>query len=112
VPLRYAPPMELSCIPPNVYQFRVVVQGISPLIWRRFSIRSDMSLATLHATLQIIFGWSDVHLHYFRRHCQLIARRCVHRPGRWRIPIGIAAYAAASPVTSCQLWKYWTISWR
>jgi Plasmid pRiA4b ORF-3-like protein len=60
--------MEFSCIPPNVYQFRVVVQGISPLIWRRFFIRSDMSLATFHATLQIVFGWSDVHLHYFRMH--------------------------------------------
>jgi Plasmid pRiA4b ORF-3-like protein len=66
--LRYALPMELSCIPSNIYQFRVVVQGISPLIWRRFFICSDMSLATLHATLQIVFGWSDVHLHYFRIH--------------------------------------------
>jgi hypothetical protein len=27
-----------------------------------------MSLATLHATLQIVFAWSDVHLHYFRIH--------------------------------------------
>jgi hypothetical protein len=60
--------MEHAITPPNVYQFRVVVQGISPLTWRRFSIRSDMSLATLHATLQIMFGWSDVHLHYFRIH--------------------------------------------
>jgi Plasmid pRiA4b ORF-3-like protein len=60
--------MELSCISPNVYQFRVVVQGISPLIWRRLLIRSDMSLATLHTTLQVVFAWSDVHLHYFRIH--------------------------------------------
>ena len=60
--------MELSCIPPNVYQFRVVVQGISPLIWRRLLIRSDMSLATLHTTLQVVFAWSDVHLHSFRIH--------------------------------------------
>jgi hypothetical protein len=43
--------MEPSSIPPNVYQFRVVLQGISPLIWRRLLIRSDMSLATLHAAL-------------------------------------------------------------
>jgi hypothetical protein len=27
-----------------------------------------MSLATLHATLQIVFAWSDVHLHCFRVH--------------------------------------------
>jgi Plasmid pRiA4b ORF-3-like protein len=56
--------MEHAFTPPNVYQFRVVVQGISPLIWRRLLIRSDMSLATLHAALQIVFAWSDVHLHY------------------------------------------------
>ena len=54
--------MEPSLIPSTIYQFRVVVQGISPLIWRRLLIRSDMSLATLHATLQIIFAWSDAHL--------------------------------------------------
>jgi hypothetical protein len=27
-----------------------------------------MSLATLHAALQIVFAWSDEHLHYFRIH--------------------------------------------
>jgi Plasmid pRiA4b ORF-3-like protein len=60
--------MEPSYIPPSIYQFRVVLQGISPLIWRRLLIRSDMSLATLHAALQIVFAWSDEHLHYFRIH--------------------------------------------
>jgi len=60
--------MDRSCIPPCIYQFRVVVQGISPLIWRRLLVRSDMSLATLHTTLQIVFAWSDVHLHGFRIH--------------------------------------------
>jgi hypothetical protein len=60
--------MEYAFTAPNVYQFRVVVQGISPLIWRRLLVRSDMSLATLHATLQIVFAWSDVHLHCFRIH--------------------------------------------
>jgi hypothetical protein len=58
--------MERSCSLPNAYQFRVVVQGISPLIWRRLLIRSDMSLATLYTTLQVVFAWSDVHLHSFR----------------------------------------------
>jgi hypothetical protein len=60
--------MDPLCSLPNVYQFRVVVQGISPLIWRRLLIRSDMSLATLHTTVQIVFAWSDVHLHSFRIH--------------------------------------------
>ena len=60
--------MEHAFTSPHVYQFRVVVQGISPLIWRRFLIPSDLSLATLHATLQIVFAWSDVHLHHFCIH--------------------------------------------
>jgi hypothetical protein len=60
--------MEPSSIPPRVYQFRVVLQGISPLIWRRLLIRSDMSLATLHAALQVVFAWSDTSLHSFHIH--------------------------------------------
>jgi len=60
--------MEHASTSPHVYQFRVVVQGISPLIWRRLLIRSDMSLATLHATLQVVFAWCDVYLHGFRIH--------------------------------------------
>lgn len=62
--------MAPSSIPPYVYQFRVVLQGISPLIWRRLLIRSDMSLATLHAALQVVFAWSDEHVHNFCIHGQ------------------------------------------
>jgi Plasmid pRiA4b ORF-3-like protein len=62
--------MEHAITPPSVYQFRVVLQGISPLIWRRLLIRSDMSLATLHAALQIVFAWSDTYLHSFHIHGQ------------------------------------------
>jgi len=51
-----------------VYQLRVVLRGISPLIWRRLLIRSDSSIADLHRTLQIAFGWSDEHLHRFVIH--------------------------------------------
>ena len=45
-----------------VYQLRVVLRGVSPLIWRRLLVRSDSSIADLHATLQLAFGWSDEHL--------------------------------------------------
>jgi hypothetical protein len=60
--------MDPSYIPPCVYQFRVVLQGISPLIWRRLLVRSAMSLATLQATRQIVFAWSDTYLHSFHIH--------------------------------------------
>ena len=60
--------MQPPSLTPSVYQLRVVMQGISPLIWRRLLVRSDMSLAALHHTLQIVFAWSDVYLHCFRIH--------------------------------------------
>jgi pRiA4b ORF-3-like protein len=34
------------------YQLRVVLRGISPLIWRRLLVPGDSSVADLHATLQ------------------------------------------------------------
>src|SRR5262249_55004355 len=53
---------------PNIYQLRVVLLGISPIIWRRLLVRSDSTIADLHDTLQITFGWSDDHLHCFIIH--------------------------------------------
>src|SRR6266849_4876438 len=53
---------------PFVYQLRVVLRGVSPLIWRRLLVRSNSSIADLHATLQLAFGWSDEHLHRFVVH--------------------------------------------
>jgi hypothetical protein len=50
---------------PSVYQLRVVLRGVSPLVWRRLLVRSDSTVADLHALLQICFGWSDEHLHRF-----------------------------------------------
>ena len=50
---------------PVVYQLRVVLRGVSPLIWRRLLIRSDSTIADLHASLQRVLGWSDEHLNRF-----------------------------------------------
>lgn len=51
--------------PSAVYQLRVTLREISPLIWRRLLVRDDSTLADLHYALQIALGWSDVHLHRF-----------------------------------------------
>jgi Plasmid pRiA4b ORF-3-like protein len=53
---------------PVVYQLRVVLRGVSPLIWRRLLVRSDSTIADLHASLQLVFGWSDEHLNRFAIH--------------------------------------------
>ncbi len=55
---------------PFVYQIKVVLQGISPMIWRRLLVKSDSTIEDLHYALQIAMGWSDIHLHYFTIHGQ------------------------------------------
>jgi hypothetical protein len=50
----------------TIYQLKVVLLGISPMIWRRLLVRSDSTIADLHHILQITMGWTDTHLHQFR----------------------------------------------
>jgi Plasmid pRiA4b ORF-3-like protein len=50
---------------PDVYQLRIRLGAISPLIWRRLLVRSDTSMAGLHQLIQLAFGWTDSHLHRF-----------------------------------------------
>lgn len=49
----------------QVYQLRIWLRRISPQIWRRVLVCSDCTIAELHDILQIVFGWSDEHLHRF-----------------------------------------------
>jgi hypothetical protein len=49
----------------DVYRLRVVIAGISPLIWRRLEVAADTTVAGLHAIVQAVFGWSGEHLHRF-----------------------------------------------
>jgi Plasmid pRiA4b ORF-3-like protein len=53
---------------PSVYQLRVVLRAVSPLIWRRVLVRSDTTIADLHMTLQTTLGWTDEHLNRFVIH--------------------------------------------
>ena len=52
----------------TVYQLRVVLRGVSPLIWRRLLVRSDSTVADVHATVRVVLGWSDEHLNQFVIH--------------------------------------------
>jgi hypothetical protein len=53
---------------PNLYQLRLVLAGVSPMIWRRLVISSETSIAQLHEYIQIAFDWNGEHLHSFRIH--------------------------------------------
>src|SRR5580704_14935874 len=49
-----------------IYQFKVALVGITPLIWRRVQVTGDYTLAQLHRVLQVVMGWENYHLHMFR----------------------------------------------
>lgn len=66
---------------PSLYQLRVVLHGISPLIWRRLVIPAGTTIAELHAVLQTAFGWSGEHLHRFVIHGREYGISCVGGPG-------------------------------
>ena len=51
-----------------IYQLRVVLCGVSPLVWRRLLVVTTTSLCELHEILQNAFGWSGEHLHRFLIH--------------------------------------------
>lgn len=49
------------------FQLKVTLRGFRPPIWRRFLVPGDIRLHQLHSILQMIMGWTNSHLHQFRR---------------------------------------------
>ena len=104
--MHYPQGMVTSTTPLNIYPLRIVLRGISPLIWRRVLVRSDMTLAHLHALLQILFAWSAEHLHSFHIHGSEYGSSgaptrgvrlrdfCLHRGERLRYVYDCGAYWA------------------
>lgn len=52
----------------TVYQIKVSLRDISPMIWRRLLVPADLTLHGLHRAIQIAFEWQDYHLHAFKLH--------------------------------------------
>ncbi|CDH32747.1 plasmid pRiA4b ORF-3 family protein [Xenorhabdus bovienii] len=50
----------------KTYVVKVALRGISPMVWRRFRLSGETSLAAFHYIIQIAQGWQDDHLHQFR----------------------------------------------
>lgn len=48
-----------------VYQLKITLRDFKPVIWRRVLVRSDITLGTLHAIIQMVMGWNGGHLHQF-----------------------------------------------
>lgn len=53
-------------MPDSIYEIKVTLQGLRPLIWRRFQVPADASLQELHLILQDVMGWTNSHLYQFK----------------------------------------------
>jgi hypothetical protein len=51
----------------TIYRLKVTLRGSRPPIWRRIEVPSDITLAQLHDVIQLAMGWTNSHLHQFRR---------------------------------------------
>ena len=49
----------------RIFRVRVDLQRSRPRIWRRLTLRSDLTLDLVHRVLQTSFGWTDTHLWRF-----------------------------------------------
>jgi hypothetical protein len=56
---------EITPADDPIYQLKIVLTGISPMIWRRLLVRSSTTIAELHYIIQIAMGWEDEHLNRF-----------------------------------------------
>jgi hypothetical protein len=52
-------------MPTQIYQIHISLLRITPKIWRRVLIPSDMPIADLHRVIQTVMGWENEHLHQF-----------------------------------------------
>jgi len=51
----------------QVYQIKITLSGSEPAIWRRFLIEPNANLFELHQAIQNIMGWTNSHMHQYRK---------------------------------------------
>lgn len=50
----------------KVYQLKIHLIDVSPMVWRRLLVKDDTTIAQLHGIIQLAMGWENIHLHSFR----------------------------------------------
>ena len=50
----------------KIFQFKILLKEIDPLIWRRILVPATYSFWDFHVAIQDAMGWTDSHLHVFR----------------------------------------------
>lgn len=56
---------ELSSFEGKIYQLKIHILDVSPMVWRRLLVRDDTNIAQLHGIIQLLMGWENAHLHCF-----------------------------------------------
>lgn len=51
----------------NIYQIKITLRHARPPVTRRIQVKADTKLGKLHGILQIVMGWTNSHLHAFRK---------------------------------------------
>ena len=51
--------------PSMIYQFKITIAGVKPIVRRRILVPDTYSFWDLHVAIQDAMGWSDSHLHQF-----------------------------------------------
>ncbi|QEW06318.1 plasmid pRiA4b ORF-3 family protein [Nitrincola iocasae] len=69
--------MKKSPISRQLYQLHIELEGISPSIWRRLLVPSNITLEQLHLIIQVTMGWQNCHYHVF----QTKDKCCFTEPG-------------------------------
>ena len=50
----------------KILQLKIVLDGITPKIWRRFLVKDNIPFEDLHEIIQIVMGWDNYHLYEFK----------------------------------------------
>ena len=50
---------------PSVYQFKIVLNGVKPPVWRRVLVAGESTISFFHEVVQVSMGWYNCHLHQF-----------------------------------------------
>jgi len=60
-------PATVSEPPPagSIFQLKVTLQNVEPLVWRRVLVDAGSYLSDVHEVIQAAFGWWNSHLHDF-----------------------------------------------
>ena len=49
----------------NIFQLKIWLDEIEPLIWRKFEVPSNIRLDKFNEIIQVVMGWTNSHLHEF-----------------------------------------------